>query len=535
MGHTWGYDEAILAKLELGVLVVVANNLAPAKGAIERREVFWDELCAKGVVEAPDEVGLERCQLGEREAQVGTSSATRMDLGENMAGKKHKFSLDWAQLNDDHMTAMMRDGDDACDRASCKRRPQDGKQDPDSDIVDCICGDTVWAGPGVGDGEAQVDPKVLESDQIGGVGGCGGGGGGEMGVQGRDERVLTGAALEHFMTYSVIETEGERKYSSVLNQIRLFPVTSGAQEGSTFVQWSVQFSGDADVGRALQTAGCAGGPWEGAGKVVGCMHVLNGIVCVGVPADVRRDRGPGRVGGPRGAREACTRPSPMSVPCAAMSDEEQAERQKAIDTFLARTEFSKLARVLRARLAYASYKATHNVAHVPLTSLEGQLASRPPPPPDPPRRLLHTAPMPPPADGPRLWRSAGMSLYHAVLDPPPGPRRTATGRTVRNARRRTQPATEREDITAATTLTAIMRAATTRSAAAPTRSAAAPARALAAPARPAPRTPARAQPDDEAAELMLFLATSPSPARQANQPRYSPDPLARRLFHPLSN
>ncbi|CUA74112.1 hypothetical protein RSOLAG22IIIB_05402 [Rhizoctonia solani] len=55
------------------------------------------------------------------------------------------------------------------------------------------------------------------------------------------------SSIDHFITYSVIETESPRGYSSVLSQIRLFPVTSGEHRGSTFVQWSAQFSGDASV------------------------------------------------------------------------------------------------------------------------------------------------------------------------------------------------------------------------------------------------------------------------------------------------
>ncbi|CAE7140131.1 unnamed protein product [Rhizoctonia solani] len=231
-----------------------------------------------------------------------------------------------------------------------------------------------------------------------------------------------------------------------------------------------------------------------------------------------------------------TTPSPSNLHADMIDADEQAQRQKAIDTFLARTEFSKLARVLRARLSYASYKATHNIAHVPLTSLEHQLASRPTPDPQSPsRKLTHTTTMPPPTqpDNSRIWRSAGMSLYQAVLDPGPPTRRSRPhtngaangmpstvpngrerlaipGRTVRNAPRRrhghTLP-TEREDITAATTLTAIMRAgAATPSTLSRTSSASSQA-----PRTDTNRTP---QPDDaQAAELMLFLATSPSPAR----------------------
>ncbi|KAG8719977.1 hypothetical protein FRC08_001479 [Ceratobasidium sp. 394] len=55
------------------------------------------------------------------------------------------------------------------------------------------------------------------------------------------------SSIDHFITYSVITSEPALGYSSVLSQIRLFPITSGEHRGSTFVQWSAQFSGDAGV------------------------------------------------------------------------------------------------------------------------------------------------------------------------------------------------------------------------------------------------------------------------------------------------
>lgn len=58
------------------------------------------------------------------------------------------------------------------------------------------------------------------------------------------------AAIDHFVTYSVIESNPPLGYSSVLSQIRLYAVTSGEHRGSTFVQWSAQFSGDAGVGES---------------------------------------------------------------------------------------------------------------------------------------------------------------------------------------------------------------------------------------------------------------------------------------------
>ncbi|KAH7920241.1 hypothetical protein BV22DRAFT_1050487 [Leucogyrophana mollusca] len=46
------------------------------------------------------------------------------------------------------------------------------------------------------------------------------------------------------------------------------------------------------------------------------------------------------------------------------------DRQKAVEKFLASAELSVVTRGLRARLSYASYKATHNIPHVPLNDLE---------------------------------------------------------------------------------------------------------------------------------------------------------------------
>ncbi|KAF9036218.1 hypothetical protein BJ165DRAFT_1354670 [Panaeolus papilionaceus] len=51
---------------------------------------------------------------------------------------------------------------------------------------------------------------------------------------------------------------------------------------------------------------------------------------------------------------------------------EREQRQKAVQKFLARAEIAMVTRALRARLSYASYKATHNIPHVPLRDLETQ-------------------------------------------------------------------------------------------------------------------------------------------------------------------
>jgi hypothetical protein len=56
--------------------------------------------------------------------------------------------------------------------------------------------------------------------------------------------------INHFITYSVITSSPELTYTSVLSTVRLFPVTSGEHEGSTFVEWTGNFSSDADAGQS---------------------------------------------------------------------------------------------------------------------------------------------------------------------------------------------------------------------------------------------------------------------------------------------
>lgn len=55
---------------------------------------------------------------------------------------------------------------------------------------------------------------------------------------------------------------------------------------------------------------------------------------------------------------------------------ERENKQKAVQKFLARAEIAMVTRALRARLAYASYKAQHNIPHVPLRDLEAQSQSQ---------------------------------------------------------------------------------------------------------------------------------------------------------------
>ncbi|KAH9885519.1 hypothetical protein F4778DRAFT_760747 [Xylariomycetidae sp. FL2044] len=56
------------------------------------------------------------------------------------------------------------------------------------------------------------------------------------------------STINHYITYSVITAKPELTYTSVLSTIRCYAVTSGELEGSTFVEWTGNFSSDADAG-----------------------------------------------------------------------------------------------------------------------------------------------------------------------------------------------------------------------------------------------------------------------------------------------
>ncbi|KAI1847953.1 hypothetical protein JX265_001961 [Neoarthrinium moseri] len=56
------------------------------------------------------------------------------------------------------------------------------------------------------------------------------------------------STLNHYITYSVITAKPELTYTSVVSTIRCYSVTSGDLEGSTFVEWTGNFSSDADAG-----------------------------------------------------------------------------------------------------------------------------------------------------------------------------------------------------------------------------------------------------------------------------------------------
>ncbi|SCV67248.1 BQ2448_5894 [Microbotryum intermedium] len=56
------------------------------------------------------------------------------------------------------------------------------------------------------------------------------------------------SAINHSITYSVVEAEPALTYHSVLSTITVSPVTTGPSEGSSYVTWSGSFSSDADAG-----------------------------------------------------------------------------------------------------------------------------------------------------------------------------------------------------------------------------------------------------------------------------------------------
>ena len=56
------------------------------------------------------------------------------------------------------------------------------------------------------------------------------------------------SSINHYITYSVISSEPALSYTSVVSTLRVYPVTSGAHEGHTYVTWSGNFSSDADAG-----------------------------------------------------------------------------------------------------------------------------------------------------------------------------------------------------------------------------------------------------------------------------------------------
>ncbi|KAI1424694.1 hypothetical protein F5Y12DRAFT_715096 [Xylaria sp. FL1777] len=56
------------------------------------------------------------------------------------------------------------------------------------------------------------------------------------------------STINHYITYSIIAADPNLTYTSVLSRIRCYAITSGEHEGSTYVEWSGNFSSDADAG-----------------------------------------------------------------------------------------------------------------------------------------------------------------------------------------------------------------------------------------------------------------------------------------------
>ncbi|KAI9463303.1 hypothetical protein BJY52DRAFT_76832 [Lactarius psammicola] len=111
--------------------------------------------------------------------------------------------------------------------------------------------------------------------------------------------------------------------------------------------------------------------------------------------------------------------NPVSVVAAMGSSQidatEREARQRAIQKFLARAEISKLTRGLRARLSYATYKAKHDVARLPISELEsraggGVLATW-----TPSGRNYNDSPV---IQGNSITNTSGGSVRKGVMAPP---------------------------------------------------------------------------------------------------------------------
>ncbi|KAJ9632032.1 hypothetical protein H2203_000433 [Taxawa tesnikishii (nom. ined.)] len=53
------------------------------------------------------------------------------------------------------------------------------------------------------------------------------------------------STINHYITYSIITAQPELSFTSVVSTIRCYSVTSGELEGSTFVEWTGNWSSDA--------------------------------------------------------------------------------------------------------------------------------------------------------------------------------------------------------------------------------------------------------------------------------------------------
>lgn len=63
--------------------------------------------------------------------------------------------------------------------------------------------------------------------------------------------LILSQTINHYITYSVITSQPALTYTSVVSTIRCYAVTSGDLEGSTFVEYTGNFSSDADAGKPI--------------------------------------------------------------------------------------------------------------------------------------------------------------------------------------------------------------------------------------------------------------------------------------------
>lgn len=57
------------------------------------------------------------------------------------------------------------------------------------------------------------------------------------------------SSLNHYITYGIITAKPALSYTSVVSTVRCYAVTSGDAEGSTYIEWTGNFSSDAGAGR----------------------------------------------------------------------------------------------------------------------------------------------------------------------------------------------------------------------------------------------------------------------------------------------
>ncbi|KIP03501.1 hypothetical protein PHLGIDRAFT_237431 [Phlebiopsis gigantea 11061_1 CR5-6] len=143
-------------------------------------------------------------------------------------------------------------------------------------------------------------------------------------------------------------------------------------------------------------------------------------------------------------------PSTPSIASRNGDDPSLEERKRAVQKFFANAQIAQLARGLRTRLTYATFKATHNLAHNTINDLEVQTQAQSARPRSPiarqsghhynnlasqgsnatgagtsSRGLTRKGTMPPP---PPVTASATQSLFSSLLQPPPSKR----ARTIHN-------------------------------------------------------------------------------------------------------